>query len=58
MKAGYYRNTAHGHSASHTWCRWVIDCEPCKWYVMGFYAFTNSGFAVVDDFGVLVEVRQ
>jgi len=58
MKAGYYPNTAHGHSASHIWCRWVIDREPGKWYVLGLDEFTSSGFAVVSDFGQLVEVAR
>lgn len=59
MSAGYFKsNPVHGRSASHIFCRWQIDREPCKWYVMGLDAFTTSGFAVVDDFGVLVEVPQ
>jgi hypothetical protein len=58
MKAGFYPKTAHGYSASHIFCRWVIDREPQKWYVLGLHEFTTSGFAVIDDFGLLVEVPQ
>ena len=58
MKAGYFKsNPVHGHSPSHLWVRWFIDREPGRWYVCGLVPFTHSGFAVVDDFGNLVEVR-
>ena len=59
MKAGYFQsNPLLGYSATHLWCRWLIESEPGKWYVCGMGAFTHSGFAVIDDFGNLVEVPQ
>ena len=59
MKAGYFKsNPVHGHSPLHVWVRWLIEREPGKWFVCGLDTFTHSGFAVVDDFGHLVEVSQ
>jgi hypothetical protein len=56
--SAYYcpSNPVLGHTRSHVFCRWVIDREPSKWYVMGIDSHTTSGFAVIDDYGDLIEV--
>jgi len=59
MNAYYFTLTpTFGCSPSHTFCRWVVTSEPCRWWVSGNVEFTKSGPAVVDNFGNLVEVPQ
>ena len=53
----FYLHTALiGWSSSHSWSRWLMFDGLTRWWVLGKVSFTKSGWAVVDDFGVLVEV--
>lgn len=43
-----------GFSGSHMWFK--TESQIGFWYVLGTSSFTSCGYAVVDDFGTLVEV--
>lgn len=58
MSTTYSRTTLIAWTAAHSWSRWLIPDLKCRWYVCGTQDFTRSGFAVIDDFGNLVEVPQ
>ncbi len=58
MKASYMRTALIGWSSSHSWSRWLMFDGLTRWWVSGLVSFTKSGWAVVDDFGNLVEVSQ
>jgi len=45
-----------GYSGAFSW--WRSNSDRWFWYVCGHGAFANSGAAVTDDFGNLVEVHK
>lgn len=45
-----------GFGESHVWMKFTTNFT--RWYVCGLNAWALSGYAVVDDFGTLVEVAQ
>lgn len=58
MNAHYF-STGLCMGSCHYWSRWTITDPAGRWYVAGMYAaFAKSGFAVIDDFGNLVEVAE
>jgi hypothetical protein len=50
-------NTNMGSSEGFLWCL-NHAADRGRWRVTGFGDFCDSGFAVVDDFGNLVEVER
>lgn len=52
MATQHYANLAF--SETHTWSK--SGARPALYYVTGFAAFCTNGYAVVDDFGSLVQV--
>lgn len=55
MSASYSTDTL-GCNSSFTWVSWLFSDSRGRWWVMGHHGFCRSGWAVIDDFGDLVEV--
>ena len=49
-----YTEAERGFSGAFSW--WTNKDKPGSWFVCGYGPFCQSGFAVVDDFGNLVQV--
>ena len=59
MRAFYCASGTIGLSGTHIWS--LTHCDATnrgRWFVSGLGPFTRSGFAVVDDYGTLVEVPR
>lgn len=60
MKAGYMQFADPNCGFSYGY-QWNLSYQPWakgRWYVLGYHEFCSSGWAVVDDFGNLVQVSS